>query len=289
MLVTIGIPFFNAEKYLRQSINSILNQSFKNFELILLNDGSTDKSLEIASSFKDPRIRVISDGLNLKLPHRLNQIIDEARGKYIMRMDADDFCCPTRLEQLVSEFNSNPQLDVVFSKVCSVSNAGVVNGFHGVPQQGKVKLNNIIKGQTGMIHATLLAKTSWYKRNRYNPDNRLAEDYELYLTALVKNDFNIKVIDDVLYYYREESNASFEKMYVAYNTQIRVLKKIYQIEPDFMLILEQYKFRIKIGIIFILNKLGLMSKIFSYRGGVADSISVETTQRKIDKILEEIK
>ncbi|MEK5752755.1 glycosyltransferase family 2 protein, partial [Acinetobacter variabilis] len=76
MYISIGIPFFNAEKYLEDAIKSVLAQTFQNWELILVDDGSIDRSLEIARSFNDPRIRIIADGHNRRLAYRLNQIIN---------------------------------------------------------------------------------------------------------------------------------------------------------------------------------------------------------------------
>ena len=92
-LISVGIPFYNSEKYLADAIKSVLAQTFQNWELILVDDGSTDNSLETAREFEkqDSRIRVISDGKNKKLPARLNQIIAESKGEYIARMDAESF------------------------------------------------------------------------------------------------------------------------------------------------------------------------------------------------------
>ncbi|PSB51390.1 glycosyltransferase family 2 protein, partial [Chroococcidiopsis cubana CCALA 043] len=89
-LVSIGMPVFNCEQVLTSAVNSIVNQTYQNWELILIDDGSKDKTLEVANSFSDPRIKVISDGLNLKLPRRLNQAISLSKGKYFARMDGDD-------------------------------------------------------------------------------------------------------------------------------------------------------------------------------------------------------
>jgi glycosyltransferase involved in cell wall biosynthesis len=72
--MTIGIPFYNAEAYLGDAIRSIFAQTYHDWELILVDDGSTDRSLEIARAVRDPRVRVISDGQNRRLPYRLNQI-----------------------------------------------------------------------------------------------------------------------------------------------------------------------------------------------------------------------
>ena len=96
MFITIGISIYNAELYLADAIKSIISQSFEKWELILIDDGSTDNSLSIAKLFaeQDSRIRIISDGQNKKLPCRLNQIIQEAKYEYITRMDEDDLISP---------------------------------------------------------------------------------------------------------------------------------------------------------------------------------------------------
>ena len=96
-MVTIGIPIFNAEATLLETVQSVISQTVRDWELILIDDGSRDGSLAIANSIQDPRIRVLSDGVNKGLPARLNQIVDEAKYDLIMRMDADDLMHPQRL------------------------------------------------------------------------------------------------------------------------------------------------------------------------------------------------
>ena len=111
MNVTIGISFYNAEDYLSDAIKSILVQTYSHWELILIDDGSKDNSLKIADTYaaKDKRIRVISDGMNKKLPYRLNQITSEAKGDYIARMDADDVIAVDRIEKQVNFLEKNNQ------------------------------------------------------------------------------------------------------------------------------------------------------------------------------------
>src|SRR5690606_35195951 len=118
-----GIPFFNAELYLADSIKSVIKQSFKDWELILIDDGSTDQSLDIAKSFaeKDSRIRLISDGNNKKLPARLNQIIQESKYDYVARMDADDLIHPDRLKIQIEFLEKNPEFDLVSTGVVSIN------------------------------------------------------------------------------------------------------------------------------------------------------------------------
>ena len=103
-LVTIAIPIYNAEKYLRYAIQSCINQTYQNWELLLMCDGSTDKSDEIATdlSLQDSRIVLINDHKNLGLPARLNETINMARGEFYVRMDADDIMAVDRVETQVS-------------------------------------------------------------------------------------------------------------------------------------------------------------------------------------------
>ena len=102
-LVTVGIPFYNSEKYLSDSVKSTLNQTYTNLEIILLDDGSTDSSLKIAQEFekKDKRVIVISDGENIGLPKRLNQLSQLVNGKYYARMDADDIMFSNRISSSI--------------------------------------------------------------------------------------------------------------------------------------------------------------------------------------------
>ena len=108
MPITIGIPFYNAETYLADAIRSIFAQTYQDWELILIDDGSTDRSVEIARAVKDPRVRVISDGQNNRLPYRLNQITALARFDLVGRMDADDLISPAKFEKQKSILDAHP-------------------------------------------------------------------------------------------------------------------------------------------------------------------------------------
>jgi glycosyltransferase involved in cell wall biosynthesis len=123
MPISIGIPFYNAEKFLAGAIRSVFAQTYQDWELILIDDGSTDGSLEIARSVNDPRVRVISDGVNKKLPTRLNQIVAEAKYDFIGRMDADDLISPPRFQKQVAVLNKHSEIDLVTTGVFSVTNA----------------------------------------------------------------------------------------------------------------------------------------------------------------------
>src|SRR5271157_3722803 len=111
--VTIGLPAFNARPYLELALRSIFAQTFRDWELIIIDDGSSDGSPELLHCLDDERVRVIADGQHLGLGARLNQIVGMARGRYIARMDADDLMHPERLQTQLDYLLQHPRVDVV--------------------------------------------------------------------------------------------------------------------------------------------------------------------------------
>lgn len=110
--VSIYMPMYNASRYLRECIDSVLAQTFTDFEFLIADDGSTDNSVKIVESYSDPRIRLI------KREHdyiaTLNTLISEAKGKYIAKMDADDIMTPNRISDQFSFMESNTDVDIMF-------------------------------------------------------------------------------------------------------------------------------------------------------------------------------
>ena len=106
-LVTVLMPVYNGELYLREAIESILTQTFTNFEFLIINDGSTDNSENIINSYNDSRILYVKNESNFRLIETLNKGIELAKGKYIVRMDADDVSAPTRMEKQVAFMEKN--------------------------------------------------------------------------------------------------------------------------------------------------------------------------------------
>ena len=227
-MISIGIPFYNAEAYLEDAIKSVLAQTFQEWELILLDDGSSDGSLNIAKKFEqlDARVRVLSDGLNKKLPARLNEIIREAKFNLIARMDADDLMDVERLEKQYDFLIKNPKYDLVTTGMYSIDQRNEVLGKR-LPENRIMQADEILGGLTNLLHASMLAKKQWCLRNPYREDNALAEDYELWLSAAIKNDLKYSVLREPLYYYREVENVKKEKMIKGYNTQIEVINRYY--------------------------------------------------------------
>lgn len=218
-MITIGIPFYNAERYLEAAIKSVFNQSFNDWELILVDDGSTDGSLEIAKRYESDRVRVISDGINKKLPARLNQIIDLSKYDFIARMDADDIILSNKLQDQLNFLVCMPNIDLVSTGVISIDKDNNVLGVRATPSSYNPSLLDVVSGRSGIIHASILARKSWFMRNRYNEKNIQAEDFQLWLDAKLKNDLRVGFIEEYLYCYREDQNIKLAKMLRSYAQQ----------------------------------------------------------------------
>ena len=125
-IVTVGLPFFNQAEFLDAVVQSVVSQVFTDWELILVDDGSTDDSLDVAQRWaaSDSRIRVVADGHNRGLSTRLNQIARLATGQYLARMDADDKMLANRLVRQVEFLTQNPTVDVLGSAARLIDETG---------------------------------------------------------------------------------------------------------------------------------------------------------------------
>jgi glycosyltransferase involved in cell wall biosynthesis len=138
--ITIAIPFYNAEKYLEETVESVLQQSFKDFYLLLIDDGSTDNSVAIAQKLaaKDSRVQVFSDGQNKNLGYRLNQIPSLVQTEFLVRMDADDIMHPEKIEKQYQTFLENPEIDVLGTNVYSIDDKNLVFGIRNEISEEKI-------------------------------------------------------------------------------------------------------------------------------------------------------
>jgi glycosyltransferase involved in cell wall biosynthesis len=265
MPITIGIPFYNAEAYLADAIRSVFAQTYQEWELILVDDGSTDRSLEIARSIKDPRIRVFSDGRNRRLPYRLNQIISEARFDLIGRMDADDLISPRRFATQRALLDSHREVDLVTTGICSITNDCRPVGVRCASPDTAITGRSLLLGQNSIVHAAMLGRKSWFLRNPYDESEIRTEDSELWLRAFAKKDFSLQILDEPLYYYREEINVTAERILTAYRNQIKLVKKYGFLGSDrHELTRAVAKFRLKIMAVILfdlIRKTDLLIKI----------------------------
>lgn len=226
-MISIGIPFYNAENYLEDAICSVLAQAYEDWELILVDDGSKDDSLDIAHMYakKDLRIKVISDCKNMKLPYRLNQLIEESKGDFIARMDADDIMHPDRLEKQLNFLEANKSYDLVSTGLVSIDSDNIVKGYRKVKSLYDDFSN--IETSYPIVHPSVMARRSWFDRNKYSEKYPRAEDFELWTRAISNNDFKMAVLPDLLLYYREEGNLSMDKILNTYSDVFNIYSSYY--------------------------------------------------------------
>ncbi len=205
VLVSIAIPCYNAEKYLQMAIQSVLNQSYNNWELLIIDDGSTDKTLEIAKGFTDKRITVVCDGKNKGLPMRLNESVSWSKGKYYARMDADDIMHYNRIKLQVDYLEKHPDIDVLGTSIYTIDSE---NKLCGVLLYNES--NSIRDGIFPVLsHPTIMGKLEWFKLNQYDVTMKRAQDKELWLRSRTYSKFfNLSI---PLLYYREMGIPTFKK------------------------------------------------------------------------------
>ena len=185
--VTVGIPFYNAESTLLEAIRSVFAQTLSDWELILLDDGSTDRSLKIAQSISDSRVTVRTSSSNQGLVWSLNEISQMARGEYLARMDADDLMHPQRLERQLQFLDTHPAVQVIGSGVYVIDAAGRPNGIRGQHPPDTAPASVLTRNL--IIHPTITGRTAWFRSNPYDASYPRAEDHELWCRTCKQTSF----------------------------------------------------------------------------------------------------
>lgn len=200
--ISVIMPAYNAETYIRDAINSILTQTYSDFEFIIINDGSTDNTANIVREYNDNRIVFIDNKNNQGLINVLNYGLSIAKGEYIARMDADDISYPQRFEKQVKFLDKHEDVGVVGSWFKAFGSRNFV--------EKKVKYPKLKDMQNcPLAHPTVMLRKSFFNKYnlRYNPKYKHAEDYELWLRA--SKYMKLANIQEVLLDYRwSEGNIS---------------------------------------------------------------------------------
>jgi glycosyltransferase involved in cell wall biosynthesis len=199
MRVSIGLSFYNNEQTLADAVRSVFAQTFQDWELILVDDGSSDGSLKIAQAVDDPRVRVVSDTVNKGLSFRLNQIATLARGAYIARMDADDLMHPERLARQVEYLDAHPAVGLIGTGTYTIDSANRPLGLRGV-DVFDVRPQAVLSHGL-MIHPTVTGRADWFRRNPYNEAYMRAQDVQLWCRTCQNSVF--AHLPEPLHFYRE--------------------------------------------------------------------------------------
>jgi glycosyltransferase involved in cell wall biosynthesis len=220
-LVSIIISVKNGDPFISEAIDSIINQTYKNWELLIFNDGSTDRTLERLHLYEDLRIVIFSDAISLGLPKRLNFLIGQAKGDFIARMDADDVMLPERLELQVDCLMKDANIDVVGSYAQEIDEKGSELGLRVVAPFVKNAKELSLKNHF-LIHPSLMIRKRFYQDNLYDPLLNRAEDYDLWLRTF--NKYSFAVIKQPLIKYRIYKQ-SYQKLAKSHSVGIKVIRK----------------------------------------------------------------
>ncbi len=177
--VSVIMPVYNGERYLAEAIDSVINQTYEDWELIVVDDGSLDASVSIVESYEDLRIRLIKNPQNVGVAKSLNRAIEASNGQYIARMDSDDICMPDRLQTQVSYLRQNPDVMLVGSSVIFLGEKAGVFRYPLSDDDIRVQLHF----NSSFAHPTVMWRSDFAAENglRYQEDPPTAEDYQLWV------------------------------------------------------------------------------------------------------------
>jgi glycosyltransferase involved in cell wall biosynthesis len=200
-LVSIAMPVRNCEATLEPALRSILLQTLAAWELLLIDDGSDDRTLEIARSFPDRRVRIVSDGQKRGLPNRLNQAVAMSRGRYVARMDGDDVSYPQRLEKQVTFLEAHREVDLVGTWVVVFRSNGAALGKRA-PFVEHAQITARPFAGFPVAHPTYCGRVGWFRRYGYREEAWREEDQDLLLRSYSSSRF--ANLGEILLGYREE-------------------------------------------------------------------------------------
>ena len=219
-LVSVILPFLNGGPAFGPALRSILRQTYTHWELLLCDDGSTDGSLELANSLRDPRVIVWSDGRTKGLAARLNECIARASGTMIARMDADDISYPQRFRRQVTFLQTHPEIDLVGCRMLICGEDGSPLGKRPLPLDHAEIVRHPATG-FGLAHPTWMARAAWYLEHQYDPQALRFEDAELLQRAYRTSRF--ANLPELLYGYRE-LRGGFRKRWKTRLGRVRYLQ-----------------------------------------------------------------
>ena len=219
--VTIGIPFLNARHYLTAAVRSVFAQTHEDWELLLIDDGSTDGSVDVVRNLDDPRVRLLVDGSSRGLCARLNQIASLAQGAYVARMDADDLMHPERIERQVEFLRANPRIDLLDTATFIVDDDLTplgIRGDHPLDSRPEAVLRNGL-----LIHPTVMGRAEWFRSNPYDPIYVRAEDRELWSRTCARTRY--ARLCEPLFFYREGLAGNLRNYLRSEGTVLEILRR----------------------------------------------------------------
>jgi glycosyltransferase involved in cell wall biosynthesis len=271
-LVSVILPVYNGEKTIKRAVESILSQTYTSFELIIINDGSSDRTLGILDSFHDERIRVLHQE-NMGIVASLNRGIQVSAGKYIARMDADDFAMPDRLKKQVEFMRNNPAVGVLGTAVKIVYTDGTERIRRRPPNTTSIR-KNIVKicpfcHSSVMIRRKVFDEVGTYDVSKDGSKKLLVEDYDLWVRVLAAG-YDMANLPDVLMTYYREPDSILGSRSISMRIKQQVLSRI-EVIKKLNLGYSAYLNIPPVVMLSILNHFGVkLDGIFNLLSGVSD-------------------
>jgi len=207
-LVTVMMAVYNTAEYLRLAVDSILSQSFSQFELIIINDGSTDNSHDIICTYSDERIVYIKNDVNLGIVKSRNLVIDRMKGKYLAILDSDDVSLQDRLERQFDFMEANPEYGLSGTFFNVINADGTVIDRIRFPQDD-ADIQAYLHFGNCFCHSSVMVRSELAKKHRYSDDNLLGEDYHFFIDISPETKFaNLPFIG--CYYRVHKRNVSYQ-------------------------------------------------------------------------------
>lgn len=207
-LVSIILPVYNSEQFIKKTIDSILSQTYTNYELLIINDGSKDSSASIINEFTDDRIKYFYFETNKGLITVLNYGLTIAKGKYIARIDADDICLNTRIEKQVNWLEKNITTAIVATQISCINEVDEpTNNWQLDLETITAKdIKNKMAWECCIAHPSVMMRSEIVKKYRYSSYQRNTEDYDLWLQIL-SDGYSIEKIPEQLLQYRVHNQS----------------------------------------------------------------------------------
>ena len=220
--VSIILPVYNGAQYIRQSIDSCLDQTFTDFELIIVDDCSTDETPDIIREYQDQRIKYIRNENNQRLPRSLNIGFSHATGDYLTWTSDDNIYLPEAIERMVNVLDDH-KYEFVYADILALHDDRKEAAQHEHLQgPGKLNLSNSVRA------CFLYTRNVMNQVGKYDPDMELIEDYDFWVR--VEKKFDMYHIDQPLYYYRYHK----QQLYTARNREIKIIEMLFKVKYEFM-------------------------------------------------------
>lgn len=261
-LVSVVMPSYNCEKYIGEAIESVLNQTYKNWELIIIEDGSADNSLEIIQNYRDKRIKLLCNELNRGIADATNRGIKESAGRYVALLDDDDIAEKNRLELQVNYLENHAEIDILGGRTTFINESGEVIDYSGVPRNNPKYIRAVLLFNCmDFLNGTAMIRKEFVEKHHLHYENGCygMQDYKFYIESSKVG--NISSINRFLLKHRLHNGNETDRNFRIFGKERQQTYARFQCHS-----LE------KSGFCLTEDALALINKALSEKGGGCDSI-----------------